>query len=280
MQSLAQPERPLFSWKKGALHAFAAAAVLGVLASIAAAGLTPQASYQFGRAIARDLLWTFAFAFVASYGFQTRRKVLGWVMLFLTVIVVGADGAILFQTAHRLAADDGPLTEAEKARPARDARQPRLCQAALGLSFPDPGKAFAPAAALEERLRSQEPDPQHVAKWAWESSETGEHILLRVNRGLGDTEKGFRDFAADFKNGLANTPGVKVAGESLRWTQGRGEYDLTANMENGVQLQSRCLARGREGDLPPLTACLQTFTGEGDPLRAVRDGLDVRGCGN
>jgi hypothetical protein len=277
MQPLAQSERPLFSWKKGALHAFAAAAALGVLTLIAAAGLTPQASYQFGRAIARDLLWTFAFAFVATYGFQTRRKVLGWVMLILTVIVVGADGTILFQTAHRLTADNAPLTAAEKARPARDARQPRLCQAALGVSFPDPGKAFAPATALEERLRAQETDPK-VAKWVWESSETENHIILRAMRGLG-TEQGFRDFAADFTGSLAKTPGVKMAGESLHWTGERGEYDLTADMENGIHLQSHCLARGRKGDLPPLTACLQTFTGEGDPLRDIRNGLDVRGCG-
>ena len=130
MQPLVQSERPPFSWIKGALHAFAAAMALVVLNSFAAAGLSPQRSIQLGRATGTDLLWTFLFAFTASYGFQAGRKKLGWVMLSLTVVLIVADCALLSRTTRRLMDDNRPLTAAERTDEA-DVRSARRMRPAL-----------------------------------------------------------------------------------------------------------------------------------------------------
>jgi hypothetical protein len=169
------------------------------------------------------------------------------------------------------------MTAAERERPARDPRSPRLCQAALGFSFPDPGPPYAPDPAAEEKIQTK--DTSGVSKtWMWKGSGAGA-IIVQAFKGTGGTEASFRDFAANVETGVTEAGRMSPVDKSLRW-DGGGELTLAAtSLANGVQVHVRCLSRDREGDRPPLAVCLQTFTRADDPLRAVRAGLSVSACG-
>jgi hypothetical protein len=278
MQPPAQPTRPPFSWRKGWLHASAVAGLL-VLLSLIAFIVTSSRAVQV-RIISETTeaaVWSIPLTLAASYAYQTRRKILGGAMLLLAGILALALLRSLLQTAARFA-EDAPMTAAERERPARDASQPRLCQTALGFSFPDPGPPYAPDPATEERIQAK--DTVGISKtWVWKGSGAGA-ILVQAFRGTGGTEDSFRDFAVNVETGVAAAGHMSPVKKSLHW-DGGGELTLTtASLENGVQVYVRCLTRSREGDRPPLAVCLNTYTGKGDPLRALRAGLSVAPCGD
>jgi hypothetical protein len=81
------------------------------------------------------------------------------------------------------------------------------------------------------------------------------------------------------KEGFVESGKVSLADERLHWTDGHGEYTVSASHVNGVRIRMRCLSRGPAGDRPPLAVCLQTFTGDGEALREVEAGLEVAACG-
>lgn len=279
MQPLApQPARPPFSWKKGWLHAFAVAGLLVAL-SMTVFVLTSSRAIQVRilSEVGEAAVWSIPLTLAASYAYQTRRKILGVAMLVLAAILALALARSLMQIKARFA-DDAPMTAAERERPARDARTPSLCQAALGFSFPDPGPRFAPDPATEGRIQAK--DTVGISKtWMWKSSGAGA-ILAQAFKGMGGTEESFRDFAVNVETGTAAAGHMSPVKKSLHW-DGGGELTLTtASLENGVQVYVRCLTRGWEGDRPPLAVCLNTYTGKGDPLRAVRAGLSLAPCGD
>jgi hypothetical protein len=277
MQPLAQPARPPFSWRKGWLHVSAVAGLLVALGVIAFA-LTSSRVVQVRivSEITESIVWSIPLILAASYAYQTRRKLLVGMLLVLAGILALALLRSLLQTASY--ADNAPLTAGERERPARDAQAPRLCQAALGFSFPDPGPPYAPDPAAEEKLQSKD-TPDTIKSWAWKGSGVGV-IIVQAFKGTGDTETSFRDFAGNVETGITAAGHMSPPEKSLRWMGDGGELTLTtARLDNRVQVHIRCLSRGREGDRPPLAVCLHTYTGAGDPLRTVRAGLSVSPCG-
>jgi hypothetical protein len=277
MQPLAQPARPSFSWRKGWLHVSAIAGLLVALGVIAFA-LTSSRVVQVRivSEITESIVWSIPLILAASYAYQTRRKLLVGVLLVLTGILALALLRSVLQTAASFA-DDAPMTAAERERPARDASQPRLCQAALGFSFPDPGPPYAPDPAAEERIQTK--DTAGIWKtWVWKGSGAGA-ILVQAFKGTGGTEASFRDFATNIETGVTAAGRMSPVDKSLRW-DGGGELTLaTTSLANGAQVHVRCLSRDREGDRHALAVCLHTYTGKGDPLRTVRAGLSVSACG-
>jgi hypothetical protein len=278
MQPAAQFARPSFSWEKGLLHGLAVLVVFLVLGMIfAGAGAFGEESDKVAEAAGRQMALAALLAVAASYGFQTGKALLGLAMTVLVALLL-AFQIVLFARIARSQADAGPMKAAEKEHPAREASRPRLCQTALGFSFPDPGEAFAPSPSLEEKLRTQGL-PANAGLWMWTSSGTGERILVQAIKGIGWTESSFSSFTAGVKKGLAESGKVSLADERLHWTEGRGEYTVSGSLANGVHIQMRCLSRGQDGNRPPLAVCLQTFTGDGEALREVGAGLEVAACG-
>lgn len=282
MQPLVQAERPSFSWRKGLLHAAAVAAQFVVLGRIALAFVPFQAiQVQILSTLVEWGFWATLLALAASYAWQTRRAILGGFVLLLAVaLVLGVLRSI--RTAAR-SAGEAPLTAAERERPARDASHSRLCQAALGFSFPDPGPPYGPEAAAEAKLAAKLQTtgaPDTIKAWVWKGSGAGA-IIVEAFKGTGGTEAGFRQLAATVEAGITRTVRLSPQEKSFRWSSDGGELTFTGtSFDNRVQVHFRCLSRGREGSLPPLAVCLQTYTGkDGDPLRKVRDGLAVTACG-
>ncbi len=277
MQSVAMMARPSFSWKKGLLHSVVVIAVFMLLGMIFAGfGAFGNQSDKIGEAAGEQLLLAFALAFAASYGFQTEKKVLGGLMLVLVTLLL-AFQAHLFYRAYRVArniADSGPMTSSEKEYPAREATRPRICQSSLGFSFPDPGDLSDPASA-EDPARKSKP-PANISRWMWMSG--GGRIIVQAIKGMGRTEGDFRTFTTGLKEGFEESGGATTADENLVWTDGRGDFTISANFLNGTHLHMRCLSRGPDGDRSPLTVCLQTFTGAEDGLRKVEAGLEVAPC--
>jgi hypothetical protein len=278
MQPVAFAARPSFSWKKGLLHGLAAVAVFLFVGMVfASVGAFGDQSGKIGEAAGRQMVIAFLLAVAASYGFQSGKTLLGLAMTVLVALLL-AFQIFLFARIARQHAGASPMTAAEKEHPARETGRPRLCQSALGFSFPDPGGDFAPAPDLEARL--QKPGfPANASQWVWTSSGTGERILVQAIKGVGRTEGDFNDFTAGVKNGLTSSGKVSLADERLHWTDGHGEYTVSGSFTNGVHLQMRCLSRGPEGGHPPLAVCLQTFTAGGEALREVEAGLEVAACG-
>jgi hypothetical protein len=277
MQPVAMIARPSFSWKKGLLHAVGVLAVFMFLGMIfAATGAFGNQSEKIGEAAGRQMVLAFLLAVAASYGFQTEKKALGLGMAALLMLLL-AYQVVLFSRVARNTADSSPMTAAEQENPAREASRPRFCQSTLGFSFPVAGGNFV-LSGLEEKS-PKAALPPNVSRWLWTSPVTGQRILVQAIKGIGRTEEDFTDFTRGLKKGLNESGKASLADEHQTWTNGRGEFTITGRFTNGVHLRMRCLSRGPAGDRPPLTVCLQTFTGTEDDLQDVGAGLELAPCG-
>ncbi|MFL6235439.1 MAG: hypothetical protein ACJ76N_20045 [Thermoanaerobaculia bacterium] len=278
MQRIAMVARPSFSLVKGSLHGLAVIAVFMLVGlAFAATGAFGDRSDKTAEIAGQQLVVAFLLAIVASYGFQTGKKVLGGVMLGLVALLL-AYQVFFFSRVARDVADATPMTAAEKKYPESGEDNPRLCQAALGFSFPHPPGAFAFSdsgrldPAHEPRLSA------NVSRWVWTDLGKGERIVVRAIKGVGRTEGGFRAFTAGVKQGLEEDGGASMTGDRWLWTDGRGEFNVSGRFPNGTSLQMRCLSRGPAGSRSPLTVCIQTFTGAESDLQEVETGLELAPC--
>lgn len=270
--------RPSFSLAKGCLHGVAVIAVFMLVGmAFAATGAFGDQSDKAAEIAGQQLFVAFLLAIVASYGFQTGKKVLGGVMLGLVALLLSYQ-VFFFSRVARNVADATPMTAAEKKYPESGEDRPRLCQAALGFSFPNPPGAFGFSdssrldPAREPRL------PANVSRWVWTSPGKGERIVVQAIKGVGRTEDGFRTFTAGLKQGLEENGVASMTGDRLRWMDGRGEFNVSGRSTNGTRLQTRCLSRGPAGSRSPLTVCIQTFTGAESDLQEVEAGLELAPC--
>jgi hypothetical protein len=273
--AMSKPEHDFFLGK-ALLHGLVAMIVfVGLGMAFAGAGAFGENPEKLAEAAGRQSGWAFLLALVASYGYQTGKRLLGNLMLFL---VAGLFVFQLYTFVHvaRSRTDvDTPFTAAEGLRPALAGSGGRLCQPVLALSFPAPGGGFAPSEALERQL-----DPKlhgvNLAQWIWEDPNTGERLILQVARGAGRDESTFRNFSAGVKKGIAKN--ATILEEDLRWSEGYGELNLSSFV-GAAQLNTRCLGRGPEDDAPSIAACVQTITSSGKGLQQVRKGLSLGPCG-
>lgn len=276
MQPVVMIARPSFSWKKGFLHSVAVCAVFMLVGGIfAAAGAFGEQIDSVGEAAGQQLALAFLLAFVASYGFQTEKRALGQVMLGLVVLLLIYHVYFFVRTTHNIA-DSRPMTAAERELPAREGSRPRLCQSALGFSFPDPAGNFyepAPKPLL----------PANVSQWQWMVPRADERIVVQATKGAGRTEDGFRAFTAELKGGFKYR-GAMLGEGRVVWTNDRGEFTVSGRSPEGDDLAIRCVSLGPAGDRPPLTVCLQIFSlgmrvNNKNDLREVAEGLEAVPCG-
>jgi len=281
MQRIAMVARPSFSLVKGAFHG------VGVIAVFMLVGMAFAATGAFGNQADRtaeiagqQIFVAFLLAIVASYGFQTGKKVLGGVMLGLVALLLSYQ-VFFFSRVARDVADATPMTEAEKKNPENPESEedhPRLCQAALGFSFPSPPDAFGFYDSSQLGPHHEPRLPANVSRWVLSIPGKGERIVVQAIKGIGRTEGGFRAFTTGLKQGLEEDGGASMTGDRLLWTDGRGEFSVSGRFTNGTRLQMRCLSRGPAGSQSPLTICIQTFTGAESDLQEVETGLELAPC--
>jgi hypothetical protein len=276
MQRVVMIARPSFSLKKGFLHAVAASAVFMLVGMIFAfTGAFGNQIDRVGEAAGQQLALAFLLAFVASYGFQTEKRALGWIMLGLVVLLLAYHINFFVRITHDIA-DNRPMTAAERELPAREGSRPRLCQSALGFSFP--ASDFAVPYEPERKPEL----PANVSQWQWMIPGTGKRILVQATQGVGRTEDGFRAFTAALKERLEYNNAMLGNGRVL-WTDGRGEFSVSGMGPNGWDLRIRCVSHGPAGDRPPLTVCLQIINAgmvinDRNDLREVAEGLEAVPC--
>jgi hypothetical protein len=283
IKPMAMYRRAEFSWKRGLLHAVVATALffaLGLIVFLAVVGSHgSDLDRQVGQGVGMLGFWVFLFTFVATYSFQTGKKVLGILMLLLLCAVFAGLLNFLLRLP-RAHVEAGPLTAGEKIRPFRVVSTSRWCQPAFGLSFPDPGIDFNADKAVQQQLQLQsEKLPDEMAQWAWRDTRTGQLLILQTFKGVGGAEGDFRNLVAGIKHGIGRSGNITLSDENLQWMDDHGELTLTAtNDQSGVRLQARCTSRGPDGKSPAKAACVVTTTRAGDPLRGVRAGLTLAPC--
>jgi hypothetical protein len=274
--AMSTPDRD-FHVGRGLLHGVMGFAVFLVLA-MAFVGTEPFGGSigELTEAASKYAIWGFLLALLASYAFQTSRRTLGSLMLFVMVGLFVFQLFALTRIAHARRDDNSPLTQIEREQPSPGAAG-RLCQPALAFSFPAPDRRFAPVAAKEGPGNLGDP---YRTQWDWQDRRTGELLLVQVTKGAGRDEASLRSFAAGFKRSLVQgNPNVQLGPEDLRWTEPSGEFTLSFS-RGEEQMDVRCLSRMAEDETPPILICVQTTVREGiDPLRQVRTGLSLAPCG-
>jgi hypothetical protein len=279
VQRVVMMARPSFSLVKGFLHGMAATAVFMLLGMIfAAAGAFGNQLERVAETAGKQLPLAFLLAFAASYGFQTEKRALGRVMLGLWVLYLAYHFYFFVRFTHEIA-DSRPMTAAEGEAPTREASRPRLCQSALGFSFPEP----ASGVGVPEKPEHKVAPPANVSEWQWRELETGKRILVQATKGAGRTEDGFRAFTAELKRRLQYSNAM-LGKDRLLWTDGRGEFTVSVSLPDGSDFKIRCVSHGPAGDRPPLTVCLRIsnpgmLVNDRNDLREVLEGLEAVPCG-
>ncbi len=262
---------------RGLLHGVLGFLVFLVLA-MAFVGTEPFGGSveKLAEAAGKQAVWALLLALLASYAFQTSRRTLGGLVLLVMLGLLVFQLYALTRIAHARQDDNSPLTQIEREQPSPGAAG-RLCQPALAFSFPAPDRRFAPAKEGARYLN----DP-YLTEWTWQSPATGERLLVQAAKGAGRDESSFRAFTAGVKRDLGADSAVQLGAENLRWTEGSGEFILSATRGGtGLLIETRCLSRAAEGETPPVLVCAQTTVQQGiDSLRQVRTGLSLAPCGS
>ena len=276
--AMSTPDRD-FHVGRGLLHGVLGFAVFLVLA-MAFVGTEPfgGSMEKLAEAASKQAVWAFLLAFLVSYAFQTSRRILGGLVLFVMVGLFVFQLFALTRIANARQDDNSPLTLTEREQPSPGAAG-RLCQPALAFSFPAPDRRFAPVTAKEGPGNLNDP---YRTQWDWQDRRTGERLLVQASKGAGRDERSFRAFAAALKRDLGKDPTVQLGAEDLRWTEESGELTLSATRGDTGRIETRCLSRsaeGAEGETPPVVVCAQTAAQSADSLRQVRTGLSLAPCG-
>lgn len=267
-----------FHLGRGLLHGVLGFAIFTVLA-MAFTGTEPFGGSveKLAEAASKQAVWAFLLGFLASYAFQTSRRILGGLVLLVIVGLFVFQLYALTRIAHARQDDNSPLTLTEREQPSPGAAG-RLCQPALAFSFPAPDRRFAPAAVKAGASSLNDP---YLTEWIWQPRATGERLLVRATKGAGRDESSFRAFTAGLKRDLGKDSSVLLGAEDFRWTEGSGEFTLSATQGVTGLIETRCLSRMAEGETPPVVVCVQTtILQEPDSLRQVRTGLSLAPCGS
>jgi hypothetical protein len=276
--SMSTPDRD-FHLGRGLLHGILGFAVFLVLA-MAFVGTEPFGGSveKLAEAAGKQAAWAFLLGFLASYAFQTSRRTLGGLVLLVIVGLFVFQLYALARIAHARQDDNSPLTRTERDRPSFSNSPGRICQPALAFSFPAPDRRFAPAAVKAEASSLNDP---YLTEWSWQQRATGERLLVRATKGAGRDESSFRAFTAGLKRDLGKDSSVLLGAEDFRWTEGSGEFTLSATQGATGHIETHCLSRMAEDETPPVVVCVQTaILQEPDSLRQVRTGLSLAPCGS
>jgi hypothetical protein len=273
--AMSTPDRD-FHLGRALLHGVLGFAVFLVLA-MAFVGTEPFGGSvaRLAEAASKQAAWAFLLALLASYALQTSRRTLGGLVLLVMAGLLVFQLYALTRIAHARQDDNSPLTRAEREQPSPGAAG-RLCQSALAFSFPAPDRRFAAVAARQGNLN----DP-YTTQWDWQDRRTGERLLVQAAKGAARNEASFRSFTAGVKRDLGQDAALQLGAEDLRWTEGSGEFSLSAiRGESGLLIETRCLSRMAEGETPPVLVCVEaTVLQDADSLRQVRTGLSLAPCG-
>jgi hypothetical protein len=274
--AMSTPERD-FHVGRGLLHGVLGFAVFLVLA-MAFVGTEPFGGSveKLAEAAGKQAVWALLLALLASYAFQTSRRTLGGLVLLVMVGLFVFQLYALTRIAHARQDDNSPLTKTERALPSPSSSPGRLCQASLAFSLPAPDRRFAPGAAKTGASSVNDP---YLTEWIWQNRATGESLLVQAAKGAGRDESSFRSFTAGLKKDLGQDSTVLLGAEDFRWTEGSGEFTLSATQGATGLIETRCLSRMAEGETPPVVVCVQTtILQEPDSLRQVRTGLSLAPC--
>lgn len=274
--AMSTPDRD-FHVGRGLLHAILGFAVFLVLA-MAFVGTEPFGGSieKLAQAASKQAVWALLLALLASYAFQTSRRTLGGLVLLVMAGLLVFELYALARIAHARQDDNSPLTRAEREQPSPGGAG-RLCQSALAFSFPAPDRHFA--AVASKRGAGNLNDP-YMTRWDWQDPRTGEHLFVQAAKGAGRDESSFRAFTSGVKRDLGKDSSLQLGTEDLRWTEGSGEFTLSATRGETGLVETRCLSRATEGGTPPVLVCIQTTALQGiDSLRQVRTGLSLAPCG-
>lgn len=282
--AMSTPERD-FHLGRGLLHGILSAVVFVALdvAFFGTGAFSGSSAQGLGAEVGKMAGWAFGLALVASYAFQTRRRALGGLMLFLLTGLFVLQLFVLTRRVHTIRALENaasPLTVAERGRPEPGGSSGRFCQPALAFSFPAPGNNMVPDLALEQRIRRHDP---YATFWAWSDPITHNRLTIVAGKGVENKESSFRSFIAGFRESLSADAASQLGPEEIRWRDEGGELNLAGTVGGSNRLELRCLSRGLEGEAPPVVVCAQTMSSispGADTLRQVRTGLSLAPCGS
>lgn len=275
---------PTFSWGKALLHALIVTflfVAIGQGFSMIEAVPNPG---RAGEASVLRLVLVFGIALAASFGLQTGRAWLLFPGVCALLVLLGLQvHAFLTVALDQTTFEPAPLTADERRRP--ETRivddKARICQNALGFYLPYPSD-FQPLTQLEDKLnRKLKKENPNIGQWAYANYETGEQLLIITAKDVGKTEANFRAFVRGVRSAAKDDPTVELGEDDLKWSDGQGEYTLSAVVQGTVQVDMRCLSRPGGGLASTLVVCAETATqseGNEDALEKVRNGLHLLPC--
>jgi hypothetical protein len=271
---------PVFSLKRGLLHAgLALGAVLaaGVLLAVLA---RPVAMEEFGGGLARFALFTAFLAFGASYLFQTGRRMWGWVTvaaygaLVVAVVVVVA----LVSPVRREGPRPAPLTPAERAPLVQvaDGDTLLLRHPTLGFSLPHPGPAFAEVDQAELRRLARGMFEPGMQVYGWFDETAGAVLVVGLMKDVGSRDE-LEGFQQGFIQALREQPGSRLETNTVTWSGDGGEADVRGTLPDGTAVSARGQVVRLAPGGPRYLIVLAAFTFEPGALDFVLDGLRFDG---
>jgi hypothetical protein len=186
-----------------------------------------------------------------------------WTLAVLFVIDLAG---LVGQAAGSLA-----VTDADRA--GLEIGEDSIRHAGLGFVLPSPGPGFAADSELQALITQQYAGQGAMVAWGLRDPNQSALVLIQVTKGK-QTEPGFRAFARGMKRGVTESGRARILEDTLRWQDGKGEYQVTFMHENGVY--STMLCRGGRFNTVSRVVCVQTSSLERDGLAFVRAGFSLR----
>lgn len=259
------PPAPRFSVLRSLLQA----ALLGVGIGVATASVIPY-SRAIEQAWGLALIVLFALAKAVVIRAKARRLNPLEVGIFASVIAL-ALGFFIF-----ISWEAAPFSSAELRELAR--RSSRICNPAIGFSFPDPGPQLVANSEAQVRMSPTRKYDGVRGRHSWvfsASREVGSSLVVEVVKGSDATQTSLQTFAHGLRRFLIEQGGV-VEDQSFLWVDGRYAYSLAINVPGRGRLSVRCLSSGNRWK--PIIVCLQATGVTRESLQTVVEGLALGGC--
>jgi hypothetical protein len=260
-------EDTMFSWKRAMKHAFLLALLLTMGGMILA--LVSQDATKAGEVTARIVRWVFPLVLLASYCYQTSKRIPLVLVSVLIATLVALSPALVARAKWQgtiSMEDRQPLRRAEGA----------YCHDGLGFSLPDPGEKFEIDPSTQEEVNAILSKEEGLFAWVLGNSDTGERIVVHLAKGVPGRDQAVREFIEAMKNRLSENLGVSPDVDQLRLVGEHWTYDFGATLSNGVKADLHCL--WNSPDQAPAVVCVQTGTLNASGFADVRERLAWKQC--
>lgn len=246
----------------------------GVLAGLNLFADSEKAADELGK----QLVWVAVFAFVASYGAQTRRRAVFY-GASTVVVALGLLVPIFLAWIGMRVRSNLLLTTEERAAPSL--REGRLCQDALSFSVTKLGESFGRDTEAEAMVNHEQEKAAgygNMVRWVWSANQKGERFMLSVAKGAANTPKTFARFTAGVRASAVETEGIEIEKEEAATEAAPYSYQLAVRRSDGFVIDIHCLSPAVPIRTSPVV-CAITFAPSHESLREARQSLRFGPCG-